>query len=98
MKLAKQHFPDSDLANSTWTAPGVNVALEIKNRNVDAGPLNQLVPKLKDYCQNKRSIPELKLALQKQKVLRNRARRRSYHRPCRSSWEWSPCLLTWNTS
>ena len=32
------------------------------------------MPRLKDYCTNIRSIPELKLALQKQKVFRKRAR------------------------
>ena len=72
--LAKQHFPDSDLANSAWTAPGVSVALEIRNRNVDSAPLRQFVPRLKDYCSNGRSIRYLKLALQKQKVFRKRAR------------------------
>ena len=72
--LAKKYFPTSDLANNTWTAPGVNVNLEIKNRNVDAEGLRQFVPRLKDYCKNRRSINELKIALQKQKVFRKRAR------------------------
>ena len=70
VKLAKEHFPDSDLANSTWTAPAVSVKLEIKNRKVNAGPLKQFVPRLKDYCKNGRTMKELKLALQKQKVFR----------------------------
>ena len=74
VKLAKEHCPDSDLANSTWTAPAVNVKLEIKNRKVDAGPLRKFVPRLKDYCKNGRTMKELKLALQKQKVFRKRAR------------------------
>ena len=62
------------MANNTWTAPGINVNLEIKNRKVDAGPLKQFVPRLKDYCKNRRSINELKIALQNQKVFRKRAR------------------------
>ena len=72
--LAKKYFPDSDLANSTWKAPGVNTHMEIKNRKVDAGPLRQFVPRLNDYCKNRRYFPELKLALQKQKVLCKRQR------------------------
>ena len=74
--LAKEHFPDSDLANSAWTAPGVSVALEIRKRNVDSAPLRQFVPRLKDYCSNGRSIRDLKLALQKQKVFRKRVKDR----------------------
>ena len=74
VKLAKEHCPDSYLANNTWTAPAVNVKLEIKNRKVDAGPLRKFVPRLKDYCKNGRAMKELKLALQKQKVFRKRAR------------------------
>ena len=59
VKLAKEHFPQSDLANSTWTAPAVNVKLEIKNRKVDARTtVRSDVPSKSSSlcCRNRRSF------------------------------------------
>ena len=69
--FAKEHFPESDLANSTWTAPGTSVALGGKNRHVDPAPLRQFVSRLKYYCKIRLSLKDLKLLLH-HKVFRKR--------------------------